>query len=106
MTARCTLAYIAWPVAPVAVYALVALIDPQDPTQGRTDHRAEWAHAQALLDAQADAARAARRQAAAQNLCGHQAAVVWIDDATHRCADRRGRVGAVMQASHTPGAAP
>ncbi len=81
--------------------SLAALLSMAHLLYGQPDRRTEAAQASALADAQKDAARAARTERAAAQLCAKthgNAGYRWSDDGTLVCTDNRGRVAVAVAA--------
>lgn len=76
------------------VLTLAATLSTAHLLDHQPDRRTEAAQASALADAQKDAARAARTERAAAQLCAKthgNAGYRWSDDGTLVCTDHRGR---------------
>ena len=83
------------------VLALAATLSLSHLLDGQPDRRTEAAQASALADAQQDAARTARTERAAAQLCAKthgNAGYRWSDDGTLVCTDHRGRVAVAVAA--------
>ena len=62
------------------------------------DYSADWAEAQAIEARQQEAAASARRDFAAQQACGPNAAFEWVSDTSIQCFTKRGaKAGKVAQ---------
>ncbi len=62
------------------------------------DYSADWAEAEAIQARQQEAAASARRDFAAQQVCGPNAAFEWVSDTSIQCFTKRGRkAGKVAQ---------
>ncbi len=62
------------------------------------DYSADWAEAEAIEARQQEAAASARRDFAAQQACGPNAAFEWVSDTSIQCFTKRGRkAGKVVQ---------
>lgn len=78
-------------IAIVLAYICMAVLD------GPTDHSTEVAQAQALDDAHKAEAARLRFEAAAQAMCGPQAAWRAVDQTSVQCFNKRGRKTIVAQ---------
>ena len=78
-------------IAIVLLYIMAAVLD------GPTDHSTEVAQAQALDDAHKTEAARLRFEAAAQAMCGPQAAWRAVDQTSVQCLTKRGRKTIVAQ---------
>lgn len=73
----------------LGVVALVYLLGCFGLLLDRLNYRNEWAESQALIDAQLSANEQARKERAANEICGN-AEARWIDETTFTCAQRKG----------------
>lgn len=73
----------------LGVVALVYLLGCFGLLLDHMDNRNEWAESQALIDAQLSANEQARKERAANEICGN-AEPRWIDETTVTCAQRKG----------------
>lgn len=78
-------------IAIVLLYIMAAVLD------GPTDHSTEVAQAQAIDDAHKAEAARLRFEAAAQAMCGPQAAWRAVDQTSVQCLTKRGRKTIVAQ---------
>lgn len=72
-----------------AAALLLAVVLGAAPLAESMDSTDEWAESQALIDAQLAAAELARKERAANEICGNTEPR-WIDETTFTCAQRKG----------------
>jgi hypothetical protein len=72
-----------------AAALLIAIALGAAPLAESMDTTDEWAESQALIDSELAAAELARKEHAANEICGN-AVALWIDETTFTCAQRKG----------------